>query len=114
MKLTRTIVLGIAFLMPSVGATIARADDKPAAARAAAAAAAEGEKKAKKGKKAEGQGRGRRQEGRGSGRWRADPAARREEVTTSETRYRARKRHGRGCPAGPPGAISGVSFYLGP
>jgi hypothetical protein len=50
MKLTRTIILGIAFLMPSIGATIARAEDKPAAE--GAAPAAEGEKKAKKGKKA--------------------------------------------------------------
>ena len=63
MKLTRTIVLGIAFLMPSVATTIARADDKPAAAAPAAGApaaeapAADGEKKAKKkeeGRKEEG------------------------------------------------------------
>ena len=51
MKLTRTIVLGIAFLMPSVASTIARAEDKPAAA-GEEKPAAEGEKKAKKGKKA--------------------------------------------------------------
>jgi hypothetical protein len=51
MKLTRTIVLGIAFLMPSVASTLARAEDKPAAA-GEEKPAAEGEKKAKKGKKA--------------------------------------------------------------
>jgi hypothetical protein len=53
MKLTRTIVLGIAFLMPST-ALLARAEDKPAADKAPAAETAppDGEKKAKKTKKA--------------------------------------------------------------
>lgn len=44
MKLTRSLVLGLAFLLPVV--SMAHADDK------AAAPAAEGEKPAKKGKKA--------------------------------------------------------------
>jgi len=43
MKLTRVIFLGLAFLIPSV-ATVAKAEDKPAAA--------EGEKPAAEGKKA--------------------------------------------------------------
>ena len=45
MKMTRTILLGIAFLMPSISATIARAEDpKPAAGEEKPAE----EKKAKK------------------------------------------------------------------
>ena len=47
MKLTRAIFLALAFLIPAVG-TVAKAEDKPAAAEAAPA---EG-KKAKKSKKA--------------------------------------------------------------
>ena len=46
MKLTRVIFLGLAFLIPSV-ATMAKAEDKPAAAEAPAADT----KKAKKSKK---------------------------------------------------------------
>jgi hypothetical protein len=49
MKLTRVIFLGLAFLIPSV-ATVAKAEDKPAAAEGEKAPAAEG-KKAKKSKK---------------------------------------------------------------
>jgi hypothetical protein len=46
MKLTRTIVLGIAFLMPSIVTTISRAEEpKPAAE---GEKAPEGDKKAKK------------------------------------------------------------------
>jgi hypothetical protein len=52
MKLTRTIVLGIAFLMPSISATMARAEDPKPAAEGEKAAAPEGEKKAKKKKAA--------------------------------------------------------------
>jgi hypothetical protein len=52
MKLTRVIFLGLAFLIPSV-ATIAKAEDKPAAADAPAADAKKA-KKSKKGAKKEG------------------------------------------------------------
>lgn len=50
MKLTRAILLALAFVVPSTASFVARAEDKPAA---------EGEKKPakkKKGKKAEGEG----------------------------------------------------------
>jgi hypothetical protein len=49
MKLTRSLVLAIAFLAPTVASIAAKAEDKPAAE---GAAPAEGEKKAKKSKKA--------------------------------------------------------------
>lgn len=57
MKLTRVIFLGLAFLIPSV-ATVAKAEDKPAAGEAAPA---EG-KKAKKAKKAKKEGEGEKKE----------------------------------------------------
>jgi hypothetical protein len=57
MKLTRVIFLGLAFLIPSV-ATIAKAEDKPAAAEAPAADA----KKAKKSKKAKKEGEEKKEE----------------------------------------------------
>ena len=49
MKLTRLMILGLAFLLPTVSA-VAQAEEKPAAEKPAEGAA--GEKKAKKGKKA--------------------------------------------------------------
>jgi hypothetical protein len=52
MKLTRAIFLAAAFLIPAVS-TMAKAEDKPAAAEAAPAAEGKKAKKAKKGKKAE-------------------------------------------------------------
>jgi Na+-transporting methylmalonyl-CoA/oxaloacetate decarboxylase gamma subunit len=54
MKLTRVIFLALAFLIPSV-ATMAKAEDKPAAAEAPAAADAKKAKKSKKGAKKEGE-----------------------------------------------------------
>ena len=53
MKLTRVIFLGLAFLIPSV-ATLAKAEEKPAAAEAPAADAKKA-KKSKKGAKKEGE-----------------------------------------------------------
>lgn len=52
MKLTRLIIMGLAFLVPAT-ATIARAEEKPAAE---GEKKDEGKKKGKKGKKAEGEG----------------------------------------------------------
>ena len=57
MKLTRVIFLGLAFLIPSV-ATVAKAEDKPAAGEAAPADA----KKAKKSKKAKKEGEEKKEE----------------------------------------------------
>jgi hypothetical protein len=57
MKLTRVIFLGLAFLIPSV-ATLAKAEEKPAAAEAPAADA----KKAKKSKKAKKEGEEKKEE----------------------------------------------------
>jgi hypothetical protein len=48
MKLTRAIILGLAFLMPAVATTAKAADEKPAAE---GAAAPDAPKKGKKGKK---------------------------------------------------------------
>ncbi len=50
MKLTRAILMSLAFLIPAVS-TVAKAEDKPAAEKPA-----DGEKKAKKGKKAKKEG----------------------------------------------------------
>jgi hypothetical protein len=52
MNLTRAIFLAAAFLIPAVS-TVAKAEDKPAAAGEAAPAEGKKAKKAKKGKKAE-------------------------------------------------------------
>ena len=54
MKLTRIIVLGLAFLMPSMSAFAG--DEKPAADKTAEGAPADGEKKATKKKKAKKEG----------------------------------------------------------